>query len=337
MRDGPVYDRYLDRVLAGDRAGATRIALEQLDAGVRVQDLLADLVTASQLEVGRRWQTNECSVAGEHLATSVNEHVVAVVAERADVDLDPHRGTVIVTCVEGEWHSLPARLLSEVLRLAGWHVVYLGASTPAMHLGAFLHDEEVDAVALSCSVPTALAHARHMIQVSRESGIPVLAGGRGFGPDGRWALRLGANAWAPDATEAVRVLGGEGWPAVTSPAPPLGLDHNDHVQIALRRVDLVEQAMGLLTERFPPMASYDEAKLERTREDFGYILDFLAAAVMVEDPGLFEEFVAWLRVVLESRGVPRQALTASLDVLADVLRASGPDLSVAVGLLTARG
>jgi methanogenic corrinoid protein MtbC1 len=44
----------------------------------------------------------------------------------------------VVTCAEGEWHSLPARMVAEVLRLHGWQVTFLGASTPADHLRRLL-------------------------------------------------------------------------------------------------------------------------------------------------------------------------------------------------------
>ena len=56
----------------------------------------------------------------------------------------------------------------------------------------------------------------------------------------------------------------------------------------------------------PPVAR------QRTREDFGYLLDFLAAAIEAGSSATFAEMVAWTARVLEARSVPRAVLEDSL-------------------------
>jgi hypothetical protein len=210
-------------------------------------------------------------------------------------------------------------VLAEALRIDGWRVHYLGASVPASHLSQFLHDLGPDAAALSCSVSTSLPRARHMIEAAREAGVPVIAGGSGFGTAGRWALQLGANAWAPSATAALDVLGGDDWPAYTDPAPECEPPDDESAVITAGLPQLVARSMTELTARLPLMATYTAEQRARTEEDFGHILNFLAVALYLDDPMLFSDFVTWLIDVLVPRHVPMRAIDVSLRVVADVL------------------
>lgn len=312
-------DRYWAALAAGDRRGAVRLALESLEAGSSVERTLAELVCPAQVEVGRRWAGNEWNVAQEHIATSISEEVVAALAATSDLAARTPVGTAVVCCVEGEWHALPARVLAETLRVNGWDVHYLGASLPAQHLAQYVHDVGPDVIGLSCSVSTSLPHARHMIEASRGAAVPVVAGGRGFGSDGRWARALGATGWAPTATDAARLLSEPTWPRYSDPAPPLRHpdDAAEHLRAAAH--DLAQQAMVRLEARFPAMRQYPATALERTREDLEHILDFLAAALYVDDATLLTEFVEWLHDLLAARNVPAVALTAGLEAVGEVV------------------
>ena len=70
-----------------------------------------------------------------------------------------------------------------------------------------------------------------------------------------------------------------------------------------------------LAARFAPMADYDERRLARTREDLVFIVQFLAAALLAADQGIFSDFLNWLQNLLAYRGVPLQALIAGLEAL----------------------
>lgn len=312
-----VRGTYWDALARGDRLAAVQVAVAQLEDGLDVVQLFDHLVRPAQLEVGRQWASNSWGVAREHVATSISEDVVAALASRARIE--ESRGQIVVTCVEGEWHSLPARIFAETLRLAGWRVSYLGASVPTAHLTAHLHDLGPDLTALSCSVSTSLHRARRMIEASRGAGIPVIAGGRGFGDDGRWAVKLGANGWAPDPAAAIALIDDPAWPSYTDAAPPLTHPDDAHVGIRDHRAELVEQAMKELTRRFPGAARYDEEQKARTVEDLEHILDFLATSLYLDDPSLFTDFVGWLGEILVARGVPVVAVSLGLDAIGSAL------------------
>ena len=312
------WDEYWRAVSDGDTGGAVQVAVDLHENGTSMVDILERLVAPAQIEVGRLWAANEWNVAQEHRATSVGEEVVAALARRS-TPTGP-RGVAVVTCVDGEWHSLPARLVATVLTAGGWRVHYLGASVPVAHLSQFLQDAGPDVTGISCSVPTALPRARAMIEASRDAGVPVLAGGRGFGPGGRWARTLGANAVATSAREALEILSSPSWSSYTGPAPRRVLPDESSRALARQRVRIVGGALSRLEAAWPGMRGYSDYQRARTEEDLGYLVDFLGAALYVDDVDLYREFIVWMAGVLASRDVPVQALQAGISVLSEAVR-----------------
>jgi methanogenic corrinoid protein MtbC1 len=313
MVDPEVRDRYLAALAVPDRRTALDIVTSLLADGVAPGDLLVDLVGASQREVGLRWQRGEWSVPQEHAATAINDVAVALIA--ADGPGSADLGHVVVSCVDDELHALPARLVAEAIGLAGWRVTYLGASTPATRLSAFLHELGPDAVALSCTVAMSLPRARELIEASREVGVPVLVGGAAFGVTPLRAERLGADGWATGASSALEVL--SSLPVTTTPAPPL--EHEgvtDHLELVDRRSRILADAFAELAHRLPPVSGYDDVRLAHTRSDLAHLLDFVAAARYVDDDTVLFDLTDWLLDVLRARGVPGAALTLGLESLA---------------------
>lgn len=298
---------YLAAVERSDVEAAVEVAVAQVDAGMPPERVMCELIGAAQAEVGRRWEAGEWSVAREHLATGIAEEVVGVLGRLPAASV-AHKGKVLVACVEGEWHSLPARITAHVLRRAGWDVTFVGPSVPADQIAATLHDLGPHAVAVSCVVAANLSGARRVVETARAGGTPVIAGGAGFGTDGRWARTVGANQWAPLALEASGVL--QSLPSVTTPAPPL-----DHELVAEHR--LLEGARPALLAELG--RHWDGFEVSRASDFASWAVRSLSAALLVDDRSVFDEYVGWLRRAYRPRGVEEPELGAVLRALAAAL------------------
>ena len=311
-----LVETYLSEAVEGRGRAAARLALDRIDRGFRSEDVIVDLLAASQYEVGERWLANEWTVADEHLASGSTQHALDAVASTIDVpDL---AGSVLVVCAEGDWHSLPSQMMAEMLRARGYAVACLGASTPVDHVLDLIRRRRPDAVVVSCNLPLFFGGVARLADAAHTHGIPVLAGGRAMGTDESRARLLGADGWAPDIDGAVDVL--QRWrhePPVVAPGPTR-LDESAQLLDA-GADDVADDAFDELTRAFPQMSSYDDAQLARTREDLAFITRYVAAALLVCDPTVLTEFLGWLRTLLANRGVPPRALEAGLDVLAPML------------------
>ncbi|WP_327108512.1 cobalamin B12-binding domain-containing protein [Nonomuraea glycinis] len=324
MKDG--IEQYVEALqaaaTAGDEYAAVAVVQDAHNAGVPLECLFLDVVAVAQARIGAEWAANRLTVAQEHTATAVNERVLAVLAHTIDTTdhgSAPLKWRICVACVEGEWHTFPARLLTEVLRLRGWLVDYLGAHVPTQHLIVHLHRTAPDMVALSSSIATRLPAAHAVISACQAAGTPVLVGGAAFGPDGRYARLLGADAWAPDARAAADLL--DGGPLPRGHAHALSAERQPHLachEYALftdRKPDLVRGALQELSRRVPQTGPRSAEPPVLTAEDVAFTVDFLGTAVYVKDPDLFASFTRWLAWTLTQRDVPPRALTAVLDAV----------------------
>ncbi|MEU9107209.1 cobalamin-dependent protein [Streptomyces xanthophaeus] len=320
----PLAARLGDAALAGDERAAVIVVRQALDDGAAPQDVFLDVIARVQGRIGEQWAANRINVAQEHAATAINERAIAVVADHPAARTEPSRGRVVVACVDGEWHGLPARLVAEVLKLRGWHVDYLGAHVPTPHLIAYIHRTGPDVIALSGSLPTRLPTAHATITACQAAGTPVLVGGAAFGPDGEYAPLLGADAWAPDARSAADLLEHRPLPRPRPDHQPIDdlphLADQEYTLVTRSRPQLVRAVFTGLENRYPAMSGYNEAQRERTAEDLAHIVEFLSAALYTGDAELFSRFLLWTSGILEARGVPGRSLPPTLDVLAGELK-----------------
>ncbi len=234
--------------------------------------------------------------------------VAVEVAPRSEL-----RGTVLVACVEGEYHTVPARMGVERLRQDGWDVTFLGASLPPQDLQSFAVTAQLDAVVLSCTVPLFLPGASSCIAALAEVGLTAVAAGAAFGTSPWRAERLGASAWIGPDDEPTAVLSGP-----LPPARGTAEVDADAAELEMQIGEIVEECLSEMGILIPQMANYDARQLAHTRADLNYILRYVVVSIMLGDGPLFDDFIRWLAGVLDNRGVPDTVLRTSLDIVTSV-------------------
>lgn len=322
-------DTFLAHIERGETRAAAEGVLALYDSGLSCTEIVTEVLAPAQLEVGRRWETAQWSVADEHFATAVVDDVLGALAAK----LDGHGERTLALCsAEGEWHVTPLRMGALMLREQGWRVRLLGASTPPEHLRSALRYLGAEVAAVHCALPTNLHGVPDVVAVAHEAGLPVIAAGRGFGIDDHRALRLGCDGWAPDPVAGARLAAA--W--LDAPPPPgeVAAPHTDQLgELRDRQASLADGAYHLLEQRLPLMAEYDDRQRRHTHQDLLHILDAAAATLLVDDQRVWDAFLAWLQTILVARGVPPSAIRAGLDALG---AAAGTELSAVRDLLGQR-
>lgn len=306
----PDLERFLHLLAVPDREGALGLA-RRVRRATPEDDVIVSVFAPALRRVGELWQSGAWNVAQEHAATSI------VDAALADLELvdggDGDRGEVVVACAEGEWHSLPARMVAALLRRRGWAVVFVGASTPAPHLQTLVRPGRTAGLLVSCSVSAALLGAQRSIDAGHRAGVPVLAGGAGFGPDDRRALALGADGHAVDGVAADAILAR--W-AMAPPTPtPSRLPAPAALALAAIRPDLLDAAMAAV----PADAVTDEL-----RSRLGLLLQFVEAALLCDDPTIVSESRPWFEEGLVAHGLPARTLSRITRAVAAAIPADQP-------------
>ncbi len=91
--------------------------------------------------------------------------------------------------------------------------------------------------------------------------------------------------------------------------------------IRARQEQIVSSTLKLEIARHPDLAErFGPTVRARMREDTKHHLDYLAQAIAVDDQGLFDNYVGWVKVVLGSRRVPADLLAGLLESMSTVLR-----------------
>lgn len=307
MTDDQEIKALLDRFETADRRAAAALVDDLVADGKTLEEIADVLLPRLLREVGSRWESGAWTVAQEHLASDAADRALTALAARAH-PTGTARHTMLVACAEGEWHTLAARVVGLCFQNAGWTVRLLGASVPAGQLVAAIYDTGPDLVAISCSLPANLPGAHKMILAARETGTPVVVGGRAFGADDRLAVTLGASGWASSAMELLAIaeqperLLAE---AVESPSPAAGdlaaiEAHEDQIVLHLSR------RLGI-----------NEAHDGELASGGVWLLRTLKAALLCNHPALLADQLSWqhrranLGQALEV-GVLTEALAAAL-------------------------
>ena len=234
----------LAALVSGDVPLAYRLAVELLADGVAFDEIVIEVLAPVQAELGRRWAAGDLGIADEHAASAAIEDLLVRLGATAESPAGP---AVVVASAEHDAHALGGRVVASALALDGYRVMFLGASVPAADLGDFLEMQQPLALALSCSIPTALVGVARAVAVAHDLAVPVVGGGRALPTTDR-ATRLGLDALAHVPGDAVRIL--RMW--ALSPPIPLAVAPGpipEHGAFAYRSHTLVAAAIEASTNR----------------------------------------------------------------------------------------
>ena len=314
-----LLDEYTAAALRGDRAGAAELARDFAGRDESCLRVVTQLLAPSQRDVGERWLHGECTVAEEHSATFVTESVLSSLA--VGLEAQEQTGTVVMVCAEGELHSLPTRMATELMTAGGWRVIHLGSAMPPGKLRSYLADLDADVVGVSVTLATNLTGAARSVRAARQAGYRVICGGRAFDSVGSRARAIGAHGQPGDLTEPLvldDVLWGE--------PPAVDMDAG-WAQLDFQRVQVVRDALSWLGTGDFADGVRSATWLAQFTADLDDIVAAGAAAMLCDDRTIVLEQRAWLEERLAAVGTPVEVARHSFDAVAAVVDKRVPGAS----------
>ena len=190
----------------GDEAAAQTLVEVAQAAGTDLATIYFELFAPSMVTIGTLWEQNELSVAEEHLATAITERLIGQLSPGfTQSALQGTRGNAVLGCVEGERHALGLRMLSDLFRQQGWHVLYLGADVPRADWVRLAVRFNASLVAISAGAQRHAPALRALVQELRAvlPQLTILVGGAAFRQEPDLWQQIGADLYHPHALTAV--------------------------------------------------------------------------------------------------------------------------------------
>ena len=130
-------------------ADAINQMLDTVASAVTFPTLIQHVIEPAARKIGDLWKSGECTVASEHLASSIFVYRLRKLIESAESIQNKRSRFVIAACVPGEEHQLGILIVSYFLNRNGVRVLYLGGSLPFEDLGHACRASRPGAVLLS--------------------------------------------------------------------------------------------------------------------------------------------------------------------------------------------
>jgi methanogenic corrinoid protein MtbC1 len=202
---------FTQAILLGQRKAALTIVTGAVDEGTSLLDAYIEILQAALIEVGRRWEGNQITVAEEHMATAIVQYVTAKLYDR--IERPAHvKGRIVVTGVQGELHHIGANIVADVLEASGWDVRFLGTNMPHEGILRVIEQQRATIVGISVTMLFNIPQLINLINAvdrafGRES-VRVIVGGAAFRRGQELWKKTGAHGFANDAREAAAMVEG---------------------------------------------------------------------------------------------------------------------------------
>jgi 5-methyltetrahydrofolate--homocysteine methyltransferase len=193
-------------VEVGDRDTAVEVTQAALDEGTEPLDIL-------------EWMTDAMGVVGDRFSRQeiyVPEMLISARAMKAAVALleplliasgyKPDKIAVMGT-IKGDLHDIGKNLVGMMLKGANFEIVDLGTNTSVDEFLTAAREHKADVIGISALLTTTMGNMRKVVDAVREADdldhLRVIVGGAPVTHE--FAVDIGADGWAPDASSAVGV------------------------------------------------------------------------------------------------------------------------------------
>lgn len=204
----PLLDEIFDGTLDGDVEYVVETVREALEAGIPAARILDQALIEAMGEVGQLYEEGVYFVPEMMLAARAMQAALAVLRPHLVKASVQPAGRVVIGTVQDDFHEIGKNLVAMMLEGAGFEVHNLGNNIPPERFVAAVQAGDVDVVALSTLLVTTISHMAATIEALQAAGlrhqVRVIVGGTPVTP--QYAREIGADGYAPDASQAVRLV-----------------------------------------------------------------------------------------------------------------------------------
>ena len=197
-------DDLYEGILDGDMGATPDNVQAALDASLAPDVILNEGMISAMSEVGQLFEEGEYFVPEMLISARAMQAGLGVLKPHLVASgVDP-LGKVVVGTVQGDMHDIGKNLVTMMLEGAGFEVVDLGVDVKPERFIEAIRENKPQVVAMSALLTTTMPKMGVTIDAMREAGVlenvKVMVGGAPVTAE--FAAKIGANGYAPDASQA---------------------------------------------------------------------------------------------------------------------------------------
>ncbi len=199
---------FRDFILDAKKNEAKEYVNMLLENGLSIEDVYIYVFQESLRSVGQLWLDGEITVAMEHYYTAMTQYIMSTLYDKI-FQSNPTDKKILACSVGSELHEVGIRMVADIFELKGWNTRYLGANVPLDDLISDAADFNPNIIALSVTMPYHIVNLENMIANLKKhpttKDVTIMVGGRPFADNPDLCKQIGADIYALDALDGVRV------------------------------------------------------------------------------------------------------------------------------------
>jgi 5-methyltetrahydrofolate--homocysteine methyltransferase len=180
--------------------------IKSVESGIEPQKIVDESLVPAITLVGDKYERKEYFLPQLIMSADTMRKGFAVLEPLlAKTTGIKREGKIVIATVKGDIHDIGKNIVALMLRNYGFEVIDLGKDVPAEKIINSAVEVKADIVALSALMTTTMTEMRAVIDLSRSRGLKVKFMIGGAVVDRRYAGEIGADGYAGDAMEAVKL------------------------------------------------------------------------------------------------------------------------------------
>ena len=195
-----------DAIIAGDAATAVNLARRGLDEGIEPLILLDQGFVPGINEVGDLFSKGKLFIPGLVKSAAAMEKATEIINAAIPQEAEIVQGKVVIGTVQGDVHDIGKTIVVALFKANGFDVLDLGRDVPNDKIIAEAENFGADIIGTSTLLTTTMTLQKDLEEELKNAGLrdkyKTIIGGAPVTQ--RWADRIGADAYAHDASDGVR-------------------------------------------------------------------------------------------------------------------------------------
>lgn len=201
-----LFEDALEAIVKGDAEKATEVAKRGLDEGIDPLELMEKGFVPGINKVGDLFESGRLFLPALIYSSMAMEKATAIINAVIPSEQETISGKVLIGTVEGDVHDIGKTIVVALFKANGFDVLDIGRD---VSVSRFIEEAEkfgADIIGSSTLLTTTMAVQKELEEELKKSGLrdkyKTVIGGAPVTQ--RWADRIGADAYAQDASDGVR-------------------------------------------------------------------------------------------------------------------------------------